>query len=360
MKKISKIAIWILVIFFCLFVAGNISITLFGKKILINQIEHKLKVEASLEGISLGFPFSVNLTGLKLGNFFAADRISLAPNILSVFTGRIIFDRVTLINPVFNLRRSTQARLNLPKLQPGQKGKDMRVFLIGLVIENGKVIFTDRKITPEGYKIVFKAIDARIFKVMFPPTSLKINFKIVAELADASEKKLGNANLSGWVDLGPKDMDAVLNINDLDATYFYPYYGNFISNEQLLSARVNVSSTLKAKHNDLLIQTNFRLSDLVYAQARDTRQEELDILDFAKNTLDLFTDEQGNLILDFSINTKLDNPGINIDKLKDVILEAAVKNLSRQSPATIIEKINKNIEQFKEFGKQMESIFKGK
>jgi hypothetical protein len=257
---------------------------------------------------------------------------------------------------VINLEQNEAGSLNLPKLK--EKGKALPVFLIALTIKNGKLIFTDKKLNPEGYKIIIDKIDADVSKVMFPPTSLNTRFKLDAILTDANARTLASVDTSGWIDFGPKNMDATLRIKDCDITYFAPYYGNFITNKKLLSARLNLASVLKAENNALTIETNFKLSDLVYAKEEQPKEAELPKLDLVKNTLDLFTDKEGNLILDFSINTKLDNPGINIPGLKRAILSAAVKNLSNQPPEALIEKVTNTIQQFKDFGKGLKNIFK--
>lgn len=346
MKRINKIAIWILLILFAIFISCSIAIALYGKRIVVNLIEQNLKMKASLGGISLGLPFSINLTNLEVGNLLKADTISVSLN------------RLTLINAVINLEQSQDGTLNLPRFK--QKNKVAPVFLTGLAIKNGELIFTDKKVNPEGYRIIVGKINAYISKVMLPPTSLNTKFKLSATLMDSDARVLGSADTSGWIDFGPKNMDATLHIKDLDITYFHPYYGNFISDKKLLSARLNLTSILKAENNDLTITSDFKLSDLVYAKQEQPKEAELPKFDLLKNTLELFTDARGNLSLDFTINTKLDNPGINISELKRVVLNSAIKNLSNQPPEALIEKVTNTLEQFKDFGKELKNIFKKK
>ena len=110
---------------------------------------------------------------------------------------------------------------------------------------------------------------------------------------------------------------------------------------------------------NLNILTDFRLSNLVYAQETQAEGEALEI-NFTKNALEFFTDSRGNLNLEFKINTRLDHPKVSIEQLKKAILKAAAKNLSNQSPNELIKKFNGNIEQFKAIGKTLKNIFKGK
>jgi len=344
-------------VFFTLFIIANVAVSLFAKQIVIEQIEQNLKLPATLDKISVGLPFSIKLSKLSVGNLFKADEASVSVNILGFFAGKIVLSSVNLVNPVINLQRLADGSLNLPKL--GGKGRPPEIYLTSLSIRNGKLIFTDKNIDPSGYKIILANLNSRISKVMLPPTSLKVNFRMSADLLTPESRKLGSAGLSGWVDFGPKDMDGDLIIKDLDLTYFSPYYGNFISNKKLLSAKLNMDTTLKAENNNLKILTDLRLSNLTYAQEAPV-EGALPEINFAKNALEFFTDSKGNLNLEFEINTRLDHPNVSVEQLKKVILKAASKNLSNQSPEELMKKVNANIGQFKAIGKTLKNIFKGK
>ncbi|MFA4989813.1 MAG: DUF748 domain-containing protein [Candidatus Omnitrophota bacterium] len=367
MKKINKIMLWLLIIFFSIFILVNVALALFAKPILVQQLEKNLKLHTSLGSISVGLPFSVHLNNLEIGDLFRADQISVTPNVFGFFAGKIILSNMTLVNPVIKLERASDGSLALPKSESkgeqGQKQKQKQkpapIYLTSLIIKNGKFIFVDRKIDPTGYKIILDRINANIAKIMLPPSSLKTNFKVALDFLNPDAQKLGSLNFSGWIDFGPKDMDGVLSVKDLDLTYFSPYYGNFISSKKLLSARLNINALFKSENNALDIATNFRLSGLTYAPQEEQPEGDLPEFNLTQNALDLFTDKQGNLILDFNINTKLDNPNMTIGELEKIILKAAAKNLSRQSPETLIKKVSDNIEQFKAIGKNLESIFKG-
>lgn len=370
MKKINKIIIWALVVFIVLFVCASILVMLFGRKIVEGQIEQNLKMRVSLSGISLSMPFSVHLSNLKIGDLLSAEKISATPSIPALFAGKIVLSGLTFINPVVNIEQSLDGSLNLPKFE--QKGKQPPFYLTGLVIKNGKIKFSDKKIIPEGFRFVIDKINARVSKVMFPVLSLNTKFKASAVFSSPEGKILGSANTDGWIDFGPKNMDALFELKDLDITYFQPYFGDFISSKKLLSAKVNFTSDLTSRDNNLTIASNFRLSNLSYAQEAPKETEglpkegeapqeaKIEDIDIVGNTLDLFTDKNGNLNLDFSINTKMDNPTISIAELKKKILQSALKNLATQNPETLFEKVNKNIEQFKDIGKEFQKIFKNK
>lgn len=357
MKKINKIIIWVIAVVTVIFVILNLIVPSFAKKIIVEQIEENLKVRVSLGGVNITPPLSINLIDLKIGDLFQADRVSVSPNILGFFAGKIVLSSVALINPVITVEQSSGGKLNLPQLE--QKVKQPPVFIAGLVIRNGKVVFNDKKVSPQGFKIILSRINADISKVALPITSLKTNFKLSGDFLKPDNKRIGSIHLSGWLDFGPKDLDGVLEVKDLDISYFSPYYGSFISSKKLLSAKLNTKTTFKSRNNNLDTLTNLRLSDLVYAKYEE---DELQVpsLNLSRNALDFFTDSKGNLDLEFSIGTKLDNPNISIEQLEKVMLKAAAKNLANQSPEELIKKVSDNIEQFRAFGKGLEKIFKDK
>lgn len=356
MRKISKILLWVIAVIFVIFVIANLAVSLFAKQIVVKQIEQSLKLPVRLAGVNVNFPLSIKLSKLEIGDLFKADEISVSPNLLGFLAGKIVLNGVALVNPVIALEQSADGSLNLPKLE--SKGKPPEIYLLSLSVRRGKFIFIDKKIDPAGFRIILANLNCRISKVMLPPTSLKADFKLSADICDAQSQKLGSVGLSGRLDYGPKDMDALLTIKDLDLIYFSPYYGNFISSKKLLSASLNVNTTLKARNNNLNILTGLKLSNLTYAQ-EEAVEGELPEINLTRNALEFFTDSKGNLDLEFEINTKLDQPGISVEQLKKTILKAAAKNLSSQSPDELIRKVNDNIEQFKAIGKTLKNIFKG-
>jgi uncharacterized protein involved in outer membrane biogenesis len=355
MRKRNKVIIWIIGTIACLFILLNAALPLFAKRIIIQQIEENLSVKASLYRVSITPPLSVNLIKLKIGDIFEADRVSVSPSLLGLLVGKLVFSSVEIINPVIVINQSKEGRLNIP--QPKQSNASPpRVYLTALAVRNGKLVFSDEKISSPAFKTVLERINADISKVAFPPQSLKTNFKVSLDFSREQGGRIGSALFSGWLDWFPKNMDASLKIDNLDITYFSPYYGDFISSRELLSAKLNTNTAFKSSNNALSVFTNFRLSDIAYAKKDDLSPPSINLV---QNALDFFTDPHGNLDLDFEIDTRMDSPGITIPQLQKLILKAAAKNLARQDPQDLIEKISDNIEQFKSFGKYLKKEFKG-
>lgn len=365
MPKKFKVLFLICAIFLVIFIIAGILTGVYAPKIVEDQIRQNLKVKASLSKISLSPPFTITLEKLEIGDFASIKKVSFSPDLIALIFGKVVIHGLTIIEPVINLVQSPGGKLNLPVLE--QKSKPPEIYPTSLKVRDGKIIFTDRKISPAGYQVIVNKLNIKVSRVSLPITSLATNFDLSARLDTSAGKAFGDIAFSGWLDYLAKNMDAKLEARVLDVTNFAPYYGNFISNKKLLSAKLDLGATFKAKDNALQIITDFNLSSLVYEKTEEqhpdlsewpvrasAQQPDLDLM---KNALDLFTDSDGNLHLVFNINTRLDNPDLTQEKLRKAILKAAMKNLGNQSPQQIVDKVTDIIDKYKEYGKELKAIF---
>ncbi len=353
MPKIKKVLTVFIAVFALFFIASAVSVAMFGKKFAEEQLAKNLKEEVSLGGIGLSLPFNIRIADLKIGDLFSAERVSFIPNLAGLFSGRIVLSGVSLINPVVNFVQNSDGSNNLPALDKG--GKQQQIILTGLSVKNGKFIYNDKKIAPQGFVTEVDQINIELSRAMLPLAGLKASFKMSALVLQPDGEVLGALKFNGWADFISKNMDAALTATDLNVGYFAPYYGNFISEKKLVSAKLNLESKLKSKDNALDINSNLVLSDLVYARQEAAEPQQVDLKELFSNTLDLFADERGNIKLNFVIKTDFDNPRITIAALKKAAFEAAAKNLISQRPSLLQEKVNTLIGQFKSLRKGAEA-----
>ena len=355
MKKMQKRITWILVIIAELYLLLNAALLVFGKAIIISQIEKNLKTKASLERVTFGLPLSINIDKLNIDGLLKADSISVSPSILGFLAGRIVLSNLKLMRPEITLIKSAEGRLNLPRF--AAKGKQPPILLAGLRIKEGKFIFVDKKLDPNGYRVVVDNINVNISRIAFPPASLYANFEASAVLVNGASQPAGQAAASGWIDFGPKNMDGKFELRDVEAAVLAPYYKNIVPGKKLYSAKLNFTADLKAKSNDLLVKCRLEFSNLVYekeAEGQDKKQT----IDIFSEALGIFSDTSGKLTFDFSINTKLDNPRLDLINLKGSIAQAAAQNIASQPPEDVIERVKETAKKFKEFGKGLKDIFK--
>lgn len=355
-KNLRKKITWILIVLAALYLSVNAAFGVFGKAFIIGQIENNLKLKASLARVSIGFPLSVTISKLEVGGLFKADTVSISPSILGFLAGKIVLNELRLINPEIELVKSGEGEFNLPRLE--SKGSPPQAVLAGLKIKNGKFTFIDKKINPEGHRVVLKDINADISRAAFPPASLYTNFKLSASLAGNEGEPAGNALASGWIDFRLKDMDGKVELRDIDGTSLAPYYQNIVAGKKLLSAKLNFTSDLKAKRNDLSAKCRLEFSNIVYAKPTESAEDKGEVSDILPSILNIFSNDAGNVVFNFTISTKLDKPKIDMVSLKGSIGQAAVENIVNQPPENIEEKIREASKEFKELGKTLKDIFK--
>ncbi len=378
MKKFIKFIMAALVLLVIFFIAAAILVPRFGKDIAVKQIEKALGKKTTLEKIDFRIPLGVTIRKLEIEGLSKVDEISVSPSILGFFAGKIILNDLRLISPDIYLEQSAQGKFNFipPQSAPvsysspeaaasapapkENKPNLPELIVTNLTVKDGRVVFMDKKVSPAGLEIILKNININVSKIKFPPTALRADFQGSADLVSPENSWLGSFNTSGWIDWGKKDMDAKFNVKGLEAAYFYPYTGDFISQRKVISAKVDLASTLKAQNNDLQVVCDFNLHNLIYAPESAEKEITNPFDMFTKNALDLFTDSNGDLKLEFTVATKLDKPELSGNRLKKIILEAAAKNLFNQNPQDVVSKIQKTIKDFTDFGKQVSDIFKGK
>ncbi|MCX5697424.1 MAG: DUF748 domain-containing protein [Candidatus Omnitrophica bacterium] len=358
MKKSKKIILWFFILAAAILVVLNLAVGIFGKRIVIAQIEENLKMPASLGGISVSLPLSINISDLRIGDLARIKRLSLAPSLLGFLAGKIVLNRLVIVEPAVTIVQSAGGEFNLPQL--ATKGKQPPLLLAGLLIKNGIIRFIDKKIDPQGHEIILQNINVSISKVSFPPTSLFTRYSILADIVDPKGNRLGNLSGKGWIDFGPKDMDGNFQLQDVQATYFSPYcgdiFGNLLAQNGLLSAKLNFNADLKAKADVLKIACRLVLSDFVYNKVQAPQENEAASM-IMPNILNVFMNKEGRVDLNFTTETKLSQPNFNILKM---VSGAVKKNITETPPEKTMEKISNVVEQFKAIGKNLKDMWKNK
>lgn len=356
MKFLLKICIWIFLVALIIFIGLAVWMKFSGKEFVEKQITQNCKTQTTIKKISLSLPLRVTIEGLQFGDVARVDSISCSPSVIALAAGKVVLNGLEIVNPVITLRQSSEGILNIPVFE--QKGKPPQIFVNGLMVQNGKFTFTDYKVDPAGFLITIDAIKTNVSRISFPFTQLKTDLAASADFVGASNEKIGSFNAQGWFNLLSKDLDATIRCSDVQVTYFAPYYGDFLSKRKLSSVKLNLTNKLTAVNNDLAIVSDLKLSDFVYADQQQTESApDMGQLNVFKDALDIFRDARGDLSLQFSINTKLDHPALDIEEIKKAVFAAAIKNLQSQPPEQVIQKVIDTVSKFKAFGEGMKKMF---
>ena len=116
-------------------------------------------------------------------------------------------------------------------------------------------------------------------------------------------------------------MLASLKIENIDAIAFYPYYSTWVDLEKarIEKAKLNFSSKIRGKDNDISAQCHLELTDIV-RKVRPPEEAQQKAERLTDAVLDMFKAmNQGKVVLDFTLHTKMDHPQFGFENIKSDI-----------------------------------------
>lgn len=365
MKILKKILAVFLVVFIVIFSIGYVFASIFAKNIIKGQIEKQLKLKSEISSVSLSLPLNLEVNGFVLDGLAKIKKIKLSPSLAGLFTGKIILNNITLINPEITLERREDGTFNLPRVP--QQGKN-QVLIAGLFIKDGIVSVKDKKAGDGTFSFSVNDINVKISKGSLLPYPITIKYALSATLPARAEMKKGQVQGSGLIDWSHKDMQGDFKIYDIDVMFFKPYFSGVVSSdEQLKTSLAYLSADLSAKNNDLLIKCRLNVKNLAVAQETPPTTEETTPSAQEKPSAEealamlgigLLQNRQGEIILQFDIKTRLDNPFSSYRiNLKGSVFQDVLEN-AIQNPEKTAETLKDISEQFKDKGKELKKTFK--
>ena len=348
MKPAIKILRAIILIFALVFVVAYIFIVFQGKAIITGQLETLLGRKVSINYAGLILPLDLEIKNLDIPGLAKVDYALISPSIPGLLSGKIVLNGLKLINPQLayektqnkgNNRDSAegvsanvntiavasnpQLKSNLqPKSDP-KKNQYLRLIIKHLNIKDGRIDFVDRTLPGEGIKITLKDINFHLTNLYIYPRSAITHFELTGRIPWLQGQEEGKIEAKGWVNLFKKDMQATVKVADIDGVYLYPYYSTWVDLEKtrIQSAKLNLTSNIKSVDNNLAAECHLELTDIVFKQ----RQEEEGIgkaEKIAEAVLGIFKAlNQGKVIVNFTIKTKMTSPEFNFGYIKTAFEE---------------------------------------
>jgi hypothetical protein len=185
-------------------------------------------------------------------------------------------------------------------------------------IENGKIDFIDHSVGANGIKITLKDVSFNLTNLYLPAHSVVTNFALKGRIPWQEGKAEGKIDAEGWVNLFKKDMAASLKISDIDGVYLYPYYSQWVDLEKarIEKAKLDFTSNINGLNNNITAECHLELSDIVF-KPRPPEEKEEKAEKIATTVIDIFkTLNQGKIVLDFTIRTKMDRPEFGFSSIK--------------------------------------------
>ncbi|MFH1441307.1 MAG: DUF748 domain-containing protein [Candidatus Omnitrophota bacterium] len=336
-KKILLTGVLIVVL---IFAAIHVFIQLRGKALLKDKLERVLKREVVISRLETSFPLNINIRGLEVKGLFRADKVILKAGFFDVFRNRFYLSLLKIEQPVITLEKEAlppelkkqipvllnsnlsaqkeDKTLQLPQLNPLLPGLGIHHF----IVDNGSINYIDRSIENNELLIKIRNLDLKIDNLNLNIADPQItSFRLKANIPWQDNGEQGKVNVSGWVNLLKKDMQADVKVEGIDGLYLYPYYSQWVNLEKtrIQKVKLNFSSNIYGLDNDITAKCHLELTDIEF---KERSSEELQKKEerMAHAVLDIFKAmDQGKIVVDFTIHTKMDKPLFSMVPLKGAL-----------------------------------------
>lgn len=371
MKLRIKILIAVLVIVILLFSVAYIVVAVKGRPLLTQRLEDVLDKKVSIGSLGLRLPLGLWVRHLRIEGIGEIDRIYISPDLPGLLRGKIILNEVKILSPRVSLSKGLsdkeiieesppeeivsdepvsrdQEVVSLPAVLPDlsiadtvRKQQPTSFIIKHLRVEHGVINFTD-KLGPEPQEqvnLIVKDVYFDLENLCLLPQSVVTRFELKGTVVWQSGLSKGSIYACGWADFYKKDIQARLEIKDIDAIPLYPYYSNWVDleNARIEKAVLNFTSDIQGENNEVLARCCLELTDIQFRPLPpDEFKHKAQRITFA--VLDIFRElNQGKVILNFTVKTKMDKPGFKFESISSAIDEKIAQ--TRNSDKIKIEEV---------------------
>jgi len=332
-KKIYIISV-IIVLFFSL---AYILVVIFGKAIVLAKLEAFTNKKVSINSIILRPPFALEVKGLNIEGVAKVERIFIAPSIPYLAIGRLAFNKVEVIKPEITYERpvvQTAIRDNKPVViedarpvisappatlvaEPAKI--PVRVIFKQVIVKSGKLNFVDHTAAgPGGLRVTVKDINLKLVNFYTFASKAVMRFSLEGKIPWQGDNPDGKIAFKGWIDYHKKNMQANLNIENIDGVALHPYYSTWVDLEKarIEKAKLNFKANIEGANNNVTAACRLELVDIVRKpRAPEEPQEKAERITDA--VLDMFKSmNQGKVVLDFTLRTKMSRPEFGFSNIK--------------------------------------------
>ena len=202
--------------------------------------------------------------------FLQIEEVIIYPSLFSFLEKSLRIREVKLLQPSFFFYRSREGVFVGPwvtmKKEEGEKGiseaeekkrkESISIQIDRIRIEKGSIDFEDGKVGEPPAQIRLGEIEFEIRDLRYPLASSHSPIELKGKMK--GKKQEGTISTKGWIDLRTMDLETSLEIRELEAETFKPYYRKKVSAE-IDSGTIDLKSkiTLKEKRIDVPGELNF-------------------------------------------------------------------------------------------------------
>ncbi|MBD3246201.1 MAG: DUF748 domain-containing protein [Candidatus Omnitrophica bacterium] len=343
-----------------------------GERIFLRGLKEQTGIEATVESVSLRFPFTLSVRTLE------SETISCRTlNAVFLFyhpaRREIVFRKVYLEGARIQFRREGE-RIVLPLPKIKKKGED-RYLLKKPEQARLPEVSQEEAAEPPPYQIVARKIILKDSDLVFEDRSSEEPFRAVLENVQAELKDFSYAEkpsyqvdlraglragsffseravkIRGWADHRERHMDLEFQLDRIRYRAFAHYYPPFWKPEHLgiKNAVLSFASRWTAENNNLVVDSTLTLDQIEYVQVQEG--EEKNATRNLKTILALLRGPREKPVLNFKIKTKMDEPKFDLSSI-----QADIGKQIKIGPAMLFENffgkvksgVNEGVEETKE------------
>jgi uncharacterized protein involved in outer membrane biogenesis len=350
MKLRIKILILSIISLTIVFSASYLLLAIKGRDVFIKKLGELTGKKVTLSAFQLTPFLTLQINDLQIEGLAKAERVNITPSIPYLLFGNIALNNVRITRPEINIERfpnkpkeaaaaqGLQAAQGLPAPAPVPgSGQTIPAPVVkrlpyiickNIVISDGKVNFIDHTAGESGITIVIKDISFRLSNFYTLPFSGVTSFDFKGRIPWNKDQEEGKISFQGWLNFFKKDIQAKLKIEDIDGVYLYPYYSNSgvdLEKARIEKAKLYFSSDIRGLNNNVTVKCRLELSDIV-RRPLETGEGDEKAAKITDNLIGTFKAlDQGKIVLDFNIRTRLDRPEFGFDNIKSAF-ETKVNN----------------------------------
>ena len=214
-------------------------------------------------GASFSFTKVVILEKESTKNFMTADKLTFRIALLPLLQKKVVLTEMVLDRPQIFLERDITGRLNIGDLLE-EKKEETPLHVKGIRIKKGHINYRDLAVGPDMVKIALEDTDLSLSHLERGKTC---SFKLsTAALAGAGKRGTiilsGSARLAGReAPLSESRINASVQIKNLDAEHYWPYYRLYVPFNKVLG-HLDLDSVFKGTIKEFTSKGSVRITRL--------------------------------------------------------------------------------------------------
>jgi len=342
-KKISGITpIIVILVSFVLFVSF-LAIIWNANRLLKSKVESYLGKNFSIESISAGWG-KIEISNLKVRDLFGrevgrTELVTLKADFFDLLRKRYTISEVRIINPFFLIETDDKGKPIFPSIIKDQKKEGERdtrkertertpLLVKKAQILNGSIDYVDKGLKGQPQTIKLRNVDLEVKNISYPFGESFILFNLRADIPGPTSK--GRMTGKGKMNMLRKDTESTLALKNLDVKILEPYYRKARSDLEIEKGLIDIDLSINISSGMINAPCKLVIRDLKLAESSNLKRRL--ISESLKATLSLLKNEKGEIVFDFVIGGKIDDPHFN---LREEIIRGIITSLGKKIGALL-------------------------